>query len=168
MDIIRHLKSIFPLPRSWETDNDLKNFGIRINQRINEIESKFKETIHSNTSTLIKRSYTFPGDILICVVKKRVTVSITSESGGFYYGTVDADTWPVKFSETPVTSVQTIGVSGTDGTNAFVWGSSSGPSKTSTGQVYVARGTSVSSKKIWIQWIGIGMSAITNSHTTQS
>lgn len=115
---------------------------------------KGTRTVHSNTSTLQSTTYRFANGLMVTVIKKNVQVNIASSSGNIYYGQVDAETFPVTYSSTPLVFVSTY----KDETNAWIWGASA-PSTKSTGKAYLGRGQSVSSKKIWIQWLAVGYKA---------
>lgn len=111
-----------------------------------------KTTTHSGTSTTnIKRTWELPGGLLITSIHKEVTVDITNTSGSIYYGTISAETWPVAYSARPIVLAF---VNGSE-TNCWVWGNAR-QSTTSTGTFFVARGTSASQKKVWINILGIG------------
>lgn len=107
---------------------------------------------YTNTATKNVSVYELPGGLMITTIKEEVTVDIDNTSGNIYYGTISAETFPVSYSEVPMVFPSTL----KSETNAWVWGGASGPSKTSTGSLYIARGTSATSKKIWIQWLAIG------------
>ena len=112
-----------------------------------------KMTVHSDTASLISRTWQI-GSLLITIIKKLVNVSIDNASGNIYYASVSGETFPIAYSETPLVIPATI----KDGTNAWVW-SKSAQSTTSTGDVYIGRGGSATSKDIWIQWIAVGYKA---------
>ena len=40
MSVLKHIKTVLPLPKEWEKDEDRKRFGLRIEQAIRELFSK--------------------------------------------------------------------------------------------------------------------------------
>lgn len=111
-------------------------------------------TVHSDTATDKEYTWRFPNGLLVTLIKKELTVSIASSSGNIYYGQVDASSFPVTYSSTPLVFTSTY----KSETNAWIWGASA-PSTKSTGKTYLGRGQSVSSKKIWVQWLAVGYKA---------
>lgn len=108
-------------------------------------------TVHTDTSTKKVYTYEFANGMLVTTIRKKVTVDITSSSGGIYWTSVDGEDFPILYSVQPIVNASTY----KSDTNAWVWGNSA-PSTSSTGSVYIGRGTSASSKAIWIQWIAVG------------
>ena len=50
--IVKNIRNIFPLPKSWEKDDDLRKFGIRINDAIRELFSRRVAKIKAGSTVL--------------------------------------------------------------------------------------------------------------------
>lgn len=110
-------------------------------------------TLHTNTSGMVKESWKWNDGTLICTVRHLATIEVASQSGGIYYGILNAEQWPVAFIKKPTCSFNTSGSSAGSG-NCWCWGAIDA-SATYTPQLFVGRGTSAAAN-VWAHYTGIG------------
>lgn len=141
------------VPHGWGEPG--RSFVMQLERIFDDIYKQFSifgtPKKHSDTSTKKVYTYELPGGLLITTIRKKVTVDITSTSGNNYYATVGGEPFPIPYAEPPVV------VHGTskDETSAWALGNTT-PTTSVTGSMYIVRGTSVSNKTIWVQWIAVG------------
>lgn len=107
-------------------------------------------TLHTNTSEMVKESWKWNDGTLICAVRNRASASITSQSGGIYWGIIDGTSWPVAFKSTPTCTFNTNQSSG----NCWCWATQTAAA-TYAPQIYVGRGTAAD-VTVWVNYIAIG------------
>lgn len=112
-------------------------------------------TVHYDTNTRKEYTWKFQNGLLVTVIIKKIGVTITGSSGGIYWGTVDAQDFPVQYTTTPFVVASTYKAD----TNAWAWGASA-PSAKKTGSTYIGRGSTVTTETdLWIRWLAVGYKA---------
>ena len=120
--IVKNIRNIFPLPKSWEKDDDLRNFGIRINDAIrvlfsqknayyNDISSSVSTTSASTKNVL---SITLPAGEWM-VTGKIVFEGDASGARGMAITTGSSFSWAGSTCTIPVASVSaSLALNGTE------------------------------------------------------
>lgn len=112
-------------------------------------------TVHYDTSTRKEYTWQFQNGLLVTVIIKKIGVTMTGSSGGIYWGTVDAQDFPVQYTTTPFVVASTYKAD----TNAWAWGGAA-PSAKKTGSTYIGRGSTVTtSTDLWVRWLAVGYKA---------
>ena len=113
-----------------------------------------KRTLISATSTNYTEVYEFPNGMVVLCARITVSVSVTSQSGGIYYGTIAAMDWGYTFADRPTVNVTTRD----GGTNGWVW-QQNGATTTQTPSLYIGRGTSATGN-IVLEFQAIGYKSV--------
>lgn len=115
MSIIRKVRSIFPIPKDWEKDDDRKSFAIRIEQSLRELFTKSIFGIRIGTNGSIRTPGTDNVVTLGNASTRTVANNLTTTASGSVLdarqGKVLADKWYTPISaNTNLNNVTTPGI----------------------------------------------------------
>lgn len=80
MGVLKHLRTIFPLPRKWDADDELQKFGLRLEDAYRWLQTQRDQ----DYGTLTKRIKLTSGDTTWAKIWKKISVLETYEAALIY------------------------------------------------------------------------------------